>query len=224
MAHSGASKRDTKTAEPAREVNAAETKLLRSALKLFSEKGYEGTSIREIIEGAGVTRPVLYYYFENKEDLFGRLVETNFAEFTVEIGQVRERTNDTRERLCAVICKAFSLTEESPEAVALILQVFFSPPQQGPPLDRTILAHKRFRLIEFIMSDGLANRELSGGDAQSLALVFMGVMDMHIMAKMSRPELTLTKELGEGLVELFLSGASYSSEPAASLVSPYALQ
>lgn len=62
------------------QVNEAETKLLRSALTLFSEKGYEGTSIREIIEGAGVTRPVLYYYFENKEDLFRRLFETTFSE------------------------------------------------------------------------------------------------------------------------------------------------
>ncbi len=38
-------------------------RLLESALVLFSEKGYEGASIREIIERAGVTRPVLYYYF-----------------------------------------------------------------------------------------------------------------------------------------------------------------
>ncbi|HOH51706.1 MAG TPA: helix-turn-helix domain-containing protein, partial [Candidatus Hydrogenedentes bacterium] len=52
--------------------NEAEARLLESALKIFSEKGYEGTSIREIIEGAGVTRPVLYYYFQNKEDLFRR--------------------------------------------------------------------------------------------------------------------------------------------------------
>ncbi|MGC9053361.1 MAG: TetR/AcrR family transcriptional regulator, partial [Candidatus Hydrogenedens sp.] len=53
-----------------------EERLLKSALKLFSEKGYEGTSIREIIEDAGVTRPVLYYYFQNKEDLFRKLVES----------------------------------------------------------------------------------------------------------------------------------------------------
>ena len=43
--------------------NEARTKLLESALTLFSQKGYEGTSIREIIQGAEVTRPVLYYYF-----------------------------------------------------------------------------------------------------------------------------------------------------------------
>jgi hypothetical protein len=48
------------------EANAAEVKLLESALTLFSDKGYEGTSIREITERAGVRHPVLYYCFESQ--------------------------------------------------------------------------------------------------------------------------------------------------------------
>lgn len=202
--------------------NVAESKLLDSALILFAEKGYEGTSIREIIEGAGVTRPVLYYYFENKEDLFRRLVEMNYESYTTEIRQVLERTMSCEERLKAVIRMAFRLTQENPEAVALIFQVFFSPRQQGPPMDRSTLARKRFRLFEHIMRDGLENGELSGGDAQSLALIFMGIMDMHIMAKASRPQMRLTEELANGLVELFLDGVEHKEHPRTALVSPYA--
>ena len=58
----------------------AEQRLLANALTLFCEKGYDGASIREIIARAGVTRPVLYYHFKNKEDLFRRLVTGSFAE------------------------------------------------------------------------------------------------------------------------------------------------
>lgn len=206
----------------ARPVNEAETRLLESALRLFSEKGYEGTSIREIIEGAGVTRPVLYYYFENKEDLFRRLVEKKFAEFTRQIEEIRDSIPGCRERLAAMIQKEFAFAEKNPEAVRLILQVFFSLPQQGPPLDKSRLGHTRFRLIEEIMRDGLERKELSGGDAQSLALVFMGVMDMHIMAKSNRPGTQLTQEQAQGLVELFLHGAQYREIPLTQLRSPYA--
>jgi AcrR family transcriptional regulator len=203
-------------------VNEAETKLLESALTLFSEKGYEGTSIREIIEGAGVTRPVLYYYFENKEDLFRRLVEMKFAELTAEIEAIKEKVPSCIDRLKGVIRAAFHLAEENPEAVHLILQVFFSPPQQGPPLDRVLLAHQRFRLIESIMREGLERKEISGGDAQSLALVFLGVMDMHVMAKSNRPETRLMPELADGLVDLLFAGLRYQPNPATALVSPYA--
>jgi hypothetical protein len=71
------------------------------------------------------------------------------------------------------------------------------------------------------MEEGLETKEISGGDAQSLALVFMGIMDMHVMAKTNRPETRLTDELADGLVDLFFSGANYSDTPVASLISPY---
>ncbi len=206
----------------AKAANLAETKLLASALRLFSEKGYEGTSIREIIEGAGVTRPVLYYYFQNKEDLFCRLVETKFNELTMEIRKASESVQGCKARLKAIIRTTFMLAENNPEAARLILQVFFAPPQQGPPINQAHLGKKRFRLIEEIMRDGLQHRELAGGDAQSLALAFLGIMDMFVMAKYTRPETPLTPELGDGLVELFFHGAEYREHPPMSLVSPYA--
>lgn len=201
--------------------NEAETRLLESALNLFSEKGYEGTSIREIIERAGVTRPVLYYYFENKEDLFCRLVEMKFSELTQQIEGIRRGVEGCAARLKAIIRKEFLLAEENSEAVRLILQVFFSLPQQGPALNRSRLAHTRFRLIEDIMREGLEANEVSGGDAQSLALFFLGIMDMHIMAKSNRPETRLTPELADGLVDLFLDGAAFRKSPRTALVSPY---
>ena len=45
-------------------------RLLASAAKLFARKGYASTTVREIVEAAGVTKPVLYYYFPNKEGIY----------------------------------------------------------------------------------------------------------------------------------------------------------
>lgn len=44
--------------------------ILDVALRLFSTKGYEATSIREISEELGLTKAALYYHFKNKEDIF----------------------------------------------------------------------------------------------------------------------------------------------------------
>ncbi len=38
--------------------------------RLFASRGYAATSIREIVEAAGVTKPVLYYHFQSKEGLY----------------------------------------------------------------------------------------------------------------------------------------------------------
>ncbi|MCF6286665.1 MAG: TetR/AcrR family transcriptional regulator [Candidatus Hydrogenedentes bacterium] len=202
--------------------NEAEIKLLDSALRLFSQQGYEGTSIREIIEGAGVTRPVLYYYFENKEDLFQRLFETKFNDLIERINEAASAEGPCIPRLKGIIAGAFELAEENGAAVQLILQVLFSAPQQGPSLDRQKLMRQRFKIVEKVIRHGLDNKELSGGDSQSLTLVFLGIMDMHMMAKSNRMETRLSSELALSLVDLFVAGAKYRALPETNLVSPYA--
>ncbi len=55
-------------------MNKKET-IIESALKLFSTKGFEGTSVREIATDAGVNVAMISYYFGSKEKLFESVVE-----------------------------------------------------------------------------------------------------------------------------------------------------
>lgn len=50
-------------------------KLLESAKKEFMEKGYMQASLRNICKNAGVTTGALYFFFQDKRDLFASLVE-----------------------------------------------------------------------------------------------------------------------------------------------------
>ncbi len=44
-------------------------RLLAVATRLFAERGYDRTSVQEIVEAAGVTKGALYHYFGSKDDL-----------------------------------------------------------------------------------------------------------------------------------------------------------
>lgn len=187
--------------------NGAASRLLASSLKLFTEKGYAATSIREITEDAKVTRPVLYYYFKSKEELFSHLVEVEFTQVCEEIDQILDTVSGCRKRLKTLVQHTFDRAERSPEVVRLLLQFFFSPPIQNFRLDKEELGAKRFGLIAEIMRQGLEDGELKGGDAETFAMAFSGVMDMHVMARSSGSEARLTPEFGEALVDLFLDGA-----------------
>src|ERR1700733_2168428 len=44
-------------------------RILDIALELFTEQGYEATSLRDIAERLGTTKAALYYHFERKEDI-----------------------------------------------------------------------------------------------------------------------------------------------------------
>ena len=49
--------------------------ILDSSLRLFSEKGFTRTSVRDIAQAAGITDAAIYYHFHSKRDLFEALIE-----------------------------------------------------------------------------------------------------------------------------------------------------
>lgn len=49
--------------------------ILDSSLRLFSEKGFTRTSVRDIAQAAGITDAAIYYHFNSKRDLFEALLE-----------------------------------------------------------------------------------------------------------------------------------------------------
>lgn len=50
--------------------------ILEAAFELFSEKGFSATRLDEVAQRAGVAKGTLYLYFDSKEDLFKKVVET----------------------------------------------------------------------------------------------------------------------------------------------------
>ncbi|MFZ0169467.1 MAG: TetR/AcrR family transcriptional regulator [Candidatus Dormiibacterota bacterium] len=50
-------------------------RILEVALDLFTEQGFDKTSLREVSERVGVTKAALYYYFPSKEQIFSELVQ-----------------------------------------------------------------------------------------------------------------------------------------------------
>ena len=49
--------------------------IIRAAMKLFREKGFEGATVTEIVEAAGVSRRTFFRYFPSKEQIFQTLIE-----------------------------------------------------------------------------------------------------------------------------------------------------
>ena len=59
-------------------------KILEAALTLFSENGYDGTSVEEIAKSVGIKAPSLYKHYRGKGDILNALIdtaETRYEEF-----------------------------------------------------------------------------------------------------------------------------------------------
>lgn len=64
--------------------------ILAAASRLFSERGYEGTGIRDIEQAAGVKRGVVTYHFGNKEDVWKAVVNFVFGPYTRDMESKKE--------------------------------------------------------------------------------------------------------------------------------------
>lgn len=58
-----------------KEAEERKNEILDEAAALFAKKGYDGTSIGDILEKVGVARGTLYYHFRSKEEILDALVE-----------------------------------------------------------------------------------------------------------------------------------------------------
>jgi AcrR family transcriptional regulator len=62
------------------------SKLLAAAGELFGARGYNDTSLDDIVAAAGVTKGALYHHFEGKEDLFRVLFEQVKRDVSEQVG------------------------------------------------------------------------------------------------------------------------------------------
>ncbi|MBN9053846.1 TetR/AcrR family transcriptional regulator [Shinella sp. PSBB067] len=56
--------------------------ILDGAKRVFMEQGFEAASMNDITRAAGVSKGTIYVYFENKEDLFGYMIERERSRIT----------------------------------------------------------------------------------------------------------------------------------------------
>ncbi len=60
--------------------------IVKAAVRLFAEKGYRGTSVRDIVEKARVNQAAINYHFKGKDGLYLHLLETAFENLKVHSG------------------------------------------------------------------------------------------------------------------------------------------
>ena len=65
-------------------------KILHIALELFSEKGFDGTSMQDIAGRVGLTKAALYRHFAGKDALFDALIERLRAHYRAGFGATAE--------------------------------------------------------------------------------------------------------------------------------------
>lgn len=74
--------------------SASAQRVLAAALELFTEQGFEGTSLQQIADRLGITKAAVYYHFRSKDDLLDALVGPAVRDLGSLLDQVAEGPRD----------------------------------------------------------------------------------------------------------------------------------
>lgn len=95
--------------------------ILDASLRLFSERGFARTTVRDIARQAGITDAAIYYHFDSKRDLLEALVEERGFLTSLENLERVEAVLPLREMVLWMAAGAINLMDENRDFMRLII-------------------------------------------------------------------------------------------------------
>ena len=187
---------------PPLSVNANAEKILAEAWVLFQSKGYRGASMDEVCRRCKITKPTLYYYYQNKETLYIQTMLHQLHGYRTII----EQAAPLAERLTHL---AQAMLDNFSVDLAAMLRDMEHIGDKN--YRRLINAAHQAELVEpltSLMQVGIRQGELRDGDSLFYAWGFFGLVNTFIQSKHGLNQANAT--VARSVVELFLRGAGRS--------------
>jgi AcrR family transcriptional regulator len=184
--------------------------IVESAIRLFAEKGFRGTTTRELATALGVTEPVIYQHFRAKQDLYTAIIEAKTSAAASYPGrfQALAESGDDRAFFTALGNLVLESFENDPELMRLLLYSSLERHQLSDLFFDSVIAgflkmvsgyiRRRIRCGAFLkINPDIAARGLIG------MFHYHGLIGMLHPGKLGKPG---RRKLVDEIVTLFLAG------------------
>jgi AcrR family transcriptional regulator len=182
-------------------------KIFIAAARLFAERGYSAVSMREIAEQAGLSKPMIYYYFGNKEGIYRELAETGIAHLFSALDEVIAMPITAGEKLNLIIKKYFHACQAFPEFTKFFSNLACSAEKTDFLKTFKVMAGRKEQIIISLFRDGIETGEFDKSLVPATAAhLFIGTFMHFIMMQLSKKENILSDELADTLTHVLLYG------------------
>jgi AcrR family transcriptional regulator len=165
-------------------------RLLQAAISVFECKGYAAASVREIVELAGVTKPVLYYHFGSKQGLIVSILEAAARDLRAVVEEAARTAGPTRERIVSVCQAVHRMVRQRTSELRVLHAVYYTAAALVPQFDFEVFDRTLVSAFEHLVADGIAAGELrrhAPADATSAILsVLMLALDLEVLGRTDR--------------------------------------
>jgi TetR/AcrR family transcriptional regulator len=183
-------------------------RLIDVAVELFASRGYSATSVREIVEGAGVSKPVLYYHFGSKEGLYLEIMRRVERTLHETLDRLREERGSARGRIRRLGLGVFDVFSRNMAAVRFLNAIFWGPPQGTPEFDVESLHEPLAASFRALVEEGVVLGEFRKPSARDLEFALLGALSFAMDFHLAHPNRSPGREGLARSLDLVLAGAA----------------
>ncbi len=180
-------------------------RLLRVATRLFARNGFEGTSVQDIVDAAGVTKGAMYHYYGSKDDLLYEVYHQLLTMQTTRLNDIVKGSGTPEERLrAAAIDVVVSSLDNLDDMIVFFRSLHMLPEDRQTQIRAERRAyHDQFKaLVEEGMADGTFRTEVPAD-----IVVHYYLSAVNQIGAWFRPDGPLTPaQVGEEFSKLLLGG------------------
>jgi TetR/AcrR family transcriptional regulator len=185
---------------------AVRERLLTAATGLFARKGYAATTTREIVAAAGVTKPVLYYYFKNKEGLYLEMMGKAFEEFGLLLDASLAGQDKVTTRIVTLCDRVLALVMERIDVARVMYSIYYGPHQGAPFFDFDGYHLRLQEAVRRLVVEGIETDELRQGNPDDMAWTLLGALTVVMENELSHPERRLGRAGLKRILGLLFGG------------------
>ena len=152
--------------------------ILRAAARLFRERGFAETGMRDIADATGLSAANLYHYFDGKHELLVYCQDRALDRMLDSVAAARRASRSATDRLRVVLTAHVQTLLDDIEGATAHLQV-----ESLPPAQRDAIVKKRDRYehgLRRIIAEGITSGELVDLDPAIVARAMLGAMNWTV--------------------------------------------
>jgi AcrR family transcriptional regulator len=191
------------TAAPAPRRPHTVTSLLEVAVRVFNDRGYDGTSMEDLARAAGITKSSIYHHVRSKEALLGLALDEALGSLFGVLDEPTSTEGPARDRLEHVLRRSVEVLAAELANVTLLLRVRGNTPTELAALERRReFDHRVSRLVERAIADGDVRDDL---DPSLVTRLLFGTVNSLVEWYDPDGELAVD-EVADALVALLFDG------------------
>jgi len=160
------------------------TLILECAFALFAEKGFAGVTYQKIADRCGISRTLIYKYFENKEQIFDYAIKQGAGKLNAIIIKIMDRPDVSPvQKITRILHTTSKMLSDNRVFLTVVLDFVFSQKLEGVDVRRKVRRHTygmKF-LLNRLLIDADKAGELHVPDPDTAASHLYGMLESFVL-------------------------------------------